>query len=187
MNRIHHWLCRSNRWKRRLENELIPRALRGIDLGDHLLEIGPGPGLTTDILRRRYAQITSLEVDQNLANSLRSRLQNTNVRVVEGDAIAMPFPDASFSGAACFTMLHHVPGIELQDRLFRETYRVLKPGAMFIATDSRPSLTMKLIHIRDTMVLIDPGTIRGRLKRAGFGEIFVEIAMGALHFHARRV
>jgi ubiquinone/menaquinone biosynthesis C-methylase UbiE len=187
VNRIHHWFCRTNRWKRRLENELIPWALRGVELGDHLLEIGPGPGLTTEILRRRFTRVTSIEVDSKLALSLRSRLQGTNVHVVEGDATAMPFPAENFSGAVCFTMLHHVPSVELQDRLFRETYRVLKPRAMFIATDSRPSLTMKLIHLRDTMVLIDPETIKGRLERAGFSEISVEVAMGALRFHACRV
>lgn len=187
MNRIHHWFCRSNSWRRRLENELIPWALGGVELGDHLLEIGPGPGLTTEILHRRFVRITSIEVDKKLAISLRSRLHGTNVHVVEGDATAMPFPAESFSGAVCFTMLHHVPSIELQDQLFREVYRVLKPKAMFVATDSRPSLTMKLIHIGDTMVLIDPDTIKDRLERAGFGEISVELAMGALRFHACRV
>ena len=29
----------------------MPEALRGVELGDDVLEIGPGPGLTTDVLR----------------------------------------------------------------------------------------------------------------------------------------
>jgi ubiquinone/menaquinone biosynthesis C-methylase UbiE len=48
----------------------------------------------------------------------------------------MPFDDESFSGAACFTMLHHVPSPEAQDRLFAEVGRVLRPGAPFAGTDS---------------------------------------------------
>lgn len=186
MNRFHRWFCRTEHWKRRLGGELLPWALRDVNLGDDILEIGPGPGLATDILRRRFAQITSLELDPQLAADLKERLKDTNVRVVEGDGTRMPFPDASFSGAACFTMLHHIPRTELQDQLFREACRVLRPGATFVATDSRPSLTMKLIHIGDTMVLIDPDTIQIRLEKAGFHEVVVELGMGALRFHARR-
>jgi ubiquinone/menaquinone biosynthesis C-methylase UbiE len=165
---------------------LLPWALRDVNLGDDILEIGPGPGLATDILRRQFAQITSLEIDPQLAAALQARLKDTNVCVIEGDGTQMPFPDGSFSGAACFTMLHHVGSTALQDQLFRETCRVLRPGATFVATDSRPSLTMKLIHIRDTMVLIDPETIQTRLENAGFQKVVVELGMGALRFHGRR-
>src|SRR5436309_16080830 len=106
MNRIHHWLCRSNVWRRKLQDDLIPWALRDVDLGERLLELGPGPGLTTDILRQRFASITSIEVDPQLATSLSSRLHGTNVEVVEGSAAAMPFPHGGFSGVVSFTMLH---------------------------------------------------------------------------------
>ena len=34
-----------------------------------------------------------------------------------GDATKLSFPDGRFSGAVCFSMLHHVPSPELQDRL----------------------------------------------------------------------
>jgi hypothetical protein len=33
MNRIHHWICSSNRWKQSLENEVFPRVLDIADLG----------------------------------------------------------------------------------------------------------------------------------------------------------
>lgn len=186
MNRIHDWLCRSNMWRRKLQNDLIPWALRDVDLGERLLELGPGPGLTTDILRRRFSSITSIEVDPELATSLRSRLHGTNVEVVEGSAAAMPFPDESFSGVVSFTMLHHVPSQELQDQLFREAYRVLKPQASFVATDSRNSWSMRLFHIGDTMVLIDQNTIQSRLEQAGFREVVVELTPEVLRFRARR-
>lgn len=168
-----------------MQNDLIPWALRDVDLGERLLELGPGPGLTTDILRRRFSSITSIEVDPELATSLRSRLHGTNVEVVEGSAAAMPFPDESFSGVVSFTMLHHVPSQELQDQLFR-AYRVLKPQASFVATDSRNSWSMRLFHIGDTMVLIDPNTIQSRLEQAGFREVVVELTPEVLRFRARR-
>jgi ubiquinone/menaquinone biosynthesis C-methylase UbiE len=186
VNRIHHWLCGSKAWKRKLKKDLIPWALRDVELGEQVLELGPGPGLTTDILRERFASITSIEVDPQLAASLRSRLHETNVVVVQGSAAAMPFPDESFSGVVSFTMLHHVPSPHLQDQLFQEAYRVLKPQASFVATDSRRSWGMRLLHIRDTMVLIDPDTVQSRLEKAGFHEVFVEVTPEVLRFRARR-
>lgn len=186
MNFIHHWLCSSNMWKHKLQNQVIPWALRDVQLGGRVLELGPGPGLTTDILRQRFASLTSIEIDPQLATSLRSRLQGTNVEVVEGSAADMPFPDQTFSGVVSFTMLHHVPSRELQDQLFREAHRVLKPQASFVATDSRSSWSMRLFHIGDTMVLIDPTTIQSRLQKAGFREVFVELNPESLCFRARR-
>lgn len=136
----------------------------------------------------RCCRVTSIEIDGKLAASLASRTRENaaGLRVVRGDGTALPFGDGYFSAAVCFTMLHHIPSAELQNRLFREVHRVLRPGALFVATDSLPGVTMKLIHIGDTMVLIDPITIKSRLEQAGFSEINVEVAIGALRFQARR-
>jgi ubiquinone/menaquinone biosynthesis C-methylase UbiE len=43
----------------------------------------------------------------------------------------MPFGESEFSGAVSFTMLHHVPSQELQNKVFAEVLRVLKPGGFF--------------------------------------------------------
>ena len=51
MNRCHRFLCRSGIWKRTLERDIFPWVLERAQLGDEVLEIGPGPGLTTDLLR----------------------------------------------------------------------------------------------------------------------------------------
>lgn len=127
MNRYHRWYCRSHRWAKRLQGAILPGVLKGVDLGDNLLEIGPGPGVATDWLRQRAANVTAIEIDARLAESLRKRFHGTNVTVVEGDATCMSFPDGRFSGAVAFTMLHHVP-YAVQDRLFSEAARVLRAG-----------------------------------------------------------
>jgi SAM-dependent methyltransferase len=186
MNRVHHWLCRSESWRKTLHEDVIPWALRDVNLGASVLEIGPGPGLSTDFLRARVNRLTSIEIDPKLAGSLRARMQNTNVEVIEGDATSMPFADGTFSGAVSFTMLHHVPKPELQDRLLRETYRVLKPGALFAGVDSRNSLRMKLLHIGDVLNIVNPDTLGERLERAGFDEVFIEATPRRFRFHARR-
>ena len=184
MNRIHGWLCRSERWRKELEANLIPWVQDGVNLGSNVLEVGPGPGLTTDNLRARVTHLTALEIDSALASSLAARLHSSNVAVIQGDATALPFRDAQFSGAACFTMLHHVPSPVLQDRLLREVLRVLQPGGVLAGVDSLTSPYMRLVHIFDTLVPIDPATFRARLQTAGFDEIMVEANPRRFRFRA---
>ena len=63
---------------------LLPWALDGVDLGNDALEIGPGPGLTTDVLRTKVDKLTCLEIDPKLASKLEARMGDTNVTVVRG-------------------------------------------------------------------------------------------------------
>jgi ribosomal RNA adenine dimethylase len=45
-------------------------SLNELNLGGHVLELGPGPGVTTDLLRQRTARLTAVEIDPRLAASL---------------------------------------------------------------------------------------------------------------------
>jgi SAM-dependent methyltransferase len=83
-------------------------------------------------------------------------------------------------------MLHHVPSAALQDRLLSEVARVLRPGAVFAGVDSLYSRTFRLLHLFDTMVIVDPQTLPRRLKAAGFRDIDTEINPYAFRFRARR-
>jgi SAM-dependent methyltransferase len=186
VNRIHRWLCKSERWKRSLREQIVPWVLNGVDLGSNVLEIGPGPGLTTDLLRRRYERLTAIEVDEQLACSLEERLSGTNVAVVRGDATTMPFEDASFSGAVAFTMLHHVPSVQKQDQLLGEVRRVLRLGAVFAGTDAMRSLPLRLLHIADTYVPIDPTQFAPRLEAAGFRDVRIADDGHRFRFQASR-
>jgi SAM-dependent methyltransferase len=186
MNRIHHWYCQSTIWKRRVESELMPWALGGAILEGPALEIGPGPGITTNYLRTRVRSLTAMEHDRVLAKKLAARFQNSNVLVIEGDATSMPFEAGTFRTVFCFTMLHHVPSAALQDRVLAEALRVLAPGGTFLGTDSRMSLRMKLFHCCDTMMIVDPETFAPRLHRAGFTNENIELSNGAFRFRATR-
>ena len=186
MNRIHHWICSSNPWKRTLANEVFPRVLDGVDLGNDVLEVGPGPGLTTELLRARCERLPCLELDPVFALPLRQRMQDTNVTVVDGDANNMPFGDAEFTAAVSLTMLHHVPTPMLQDQLFREVHRVLQAGGVFIGMDAVDTWTLRLMHWGDTLVPIDPAHLEPRLRRAGFEDVTVETEKRAFRFSARR-
>ena len=98
MNWLHQKVCRSEGWRRRVASELLPWTLRGVELGEDLLEIGPGPGVTTDLLRSLNCRLTVLEIEAAAAAALQERLSGTSVRVVHGDGAAMPFAGGSFSG-----------------------------------------------------------------------------------------
>ena len=185
MNRFHRWYCRTGHWRHAIQDQILPWALRDVDLGDRVLEIGPGPGLTTDVLAGRAPALTAVEIDADLAARLSERFEGTNVTVVNADATALPYADATFTGAVSFTMLHHVPTIDLQDRLLREVRRVLQPGGVFAGSDSRSSLVFRLAHVADTMVLVDPHRFVDRLAAAGFEAPEVQAAKGAFRFHAR--
>jgi SAM-dependent methyltransferase len=186
MNFIHRRLCSSDRWRTTLEKFVMPWTLEGIDLGANVLEVGPGPGLTTDLLHGRVSRLTCVEIDRGFADSLSRRMAGNNVTVLCEDATTMRLPDASFDGAVSFTMLHHVPSAALQDRLLAEVARVLRPGGIFAGTDSRYSLYLRLLHVFDTMVLVDPATLPERLERAGFTDIKVDTNPYAFRFRARR-
>ena len=108
MNYLHRRLCRSERWKQTVEKYALPWTLEDINLGDNVLEVGPGPGVTTDLIRARVARLTCVEIDCAMADSLAQRTAGSNVTVVCEDATAMSLPSASFDSAVSFTMLHHV-------------------------------------------------------------------------------
>ena len=180
------WYCRSDIWRQVLTQGLIPMALDGIDLGSDLLEIGPGPGLSTDFLRQRVRSLTAVEIDPALSESLRHRMVGTKVNVHQGDATQMPFEAGSFSAVVAFTMLHHMPSQALQDRLLTEVHRVLRPNGIFAGTDSKLSLLFRLIHLGDTMVVVNPETFKDRLQAAGFTDISIRENRRAFAFRARR-
>ena len=98
----------------------------------------------------------------------------------------MSLPAASFDGAVSFTMLHHVQSAALQDRLLAEVARVLRPGGIFAGSDSVYSTFLRLLHVFDTMVLVDPGTFPARLEAAGFADVSVDTNPYAFRFRARK-
>ena len=68
----------------------MPWVIGQANLGEDALEVGPGPGLTTELLRSRAGHLTCVEIDTRLAKSLEERMVGTNVTVVVGNATDMP-------------------------------------------------------------------------------------------------
>jgi SAM-dependent methyltransferase len=83
-------------------------------------------------------------------------------------------------------MLHHVPSPALQDRVLSEVARVLRPGGVFAGVDSRYSARFRMLHLFDTMVVVDPETFPSRLQAAGFDGVRVDANDRAFRFRARK-
>jgi SAM-dependent methyltransferase len=177
VNQQHLDILGTDEWRQTLEERVFPFAFGPLGpsaLGGDVLEVGPGPGMTTDLLRARLPRLTSIELDPDLATALRTRLAGSNVEVIEGDGTAMPFDDRHFSGVVMFTMLHHVPTVELQDAMFGEVARVLQPGGLFVASDGVARDELAALHEDDIYNPVDPASLDARLTTAGFREIEID-------------
>lgn len=186
MNLFHRWLCRSSLWRRHIEAVVLPWVLQGFELPQQVLELGPGPGLTTRALLKRGTQVTAVEADPAAASALASRHAARGVQTICGDGAMLPLPNASFGAALCFHMLHHMPSQVQQDQLLREVWRVLQPGGVFAGIDNRNFPGFGLIHWRDTMTPVDPHWFSSRMETAGFADVQVEIRTTVFRFFARR-
>jgi SAM-dependent methyltransferase len=182
MNQEHLTLCSSAEWAEAVQRWIIPWVLEGIELGEDVLEVGPGPGLTTDELRTLAVRLTAVEINPELAGALSARLAGGNVDVICADATAMPLPDGRFSSALCLTMLHHVPTSEQQDALFAEVRRVLRPGGVLAGQDSLATPELRALHHDDTYVPVDPDGLGARLEAAGFTAVTVDTNDYAVRF-----
>jgi ubiquinone/menaquinone biosynthesis C-methylase UbiE len=184
MNSYETWFCGSRLWRWVTRRQLLPWVLQGSELGEHVLELGAGPGAATDELRQRAALVTSLEYDHGLAARLAARMSGTNASVIQGDAATLPFPDNTFSSTIAILMLHHLRSSELQDHAFAEIYRVLRPGGVFLAFEIPDGWLNRVGHIRSTFVPVKPASAFARLTAAGFSKVTVDFRSGGFRIRA---
>ena len=173
MNLCHRLCCSSNRYFKAVEDGLLPWVLGDVDLGDNVLEIGPGYGANIRVLIDKAPRYTAVEIDQAMADRLKGRYGD-RARIIHGDGTDTELPSEEFSSVVCFTMLHHVPTPALQDQLFAEAFRVLRPGGVFAGSDSAASTLFRILHFRDTCNPVNPQTFPERLRAAGFNDVDVD-------------
>jgi SAM-dependent methyltransferase len=175
MNENHARLCPSPEWAAYLHGEVLPAVAAGRDLGAELIEVGPGPGASTDWLRHRVRRLVAVELEPDAAQALAERFARTNVEVVNQDATALTFADNSFDSAGSFTMLHHLPTAALQNQLLAELLRVLRPGGVLIGSDSLASVELHHFHEGDVYNPIEPAVLLTRLQTLGYERITIGV------------
>ena len=186
MNALENWFCSTAFWRRATQQDLLPWMISGASLGDHVLELGSGPGAATEELRRRAPRVISLEYSHGFAANLAARPLAGNGCVLQGDAAALPFASESFSSAIAVLVFHHLRSSEQQQCAFREVFRVLRPGGIFFGVEITDGWLQRAVHWRSTFVAINPTTISDHLAAAGFSQINVDFRPGVFSFRAVR-
>lgn len=176
MNSLENWFCATRLWRRMTEQRWLPFLLQGRDLGEHVLELGAGPGAATEELARRARRVTSLEYSYKFCAKLRSEIFAQSV--VQGDASALPFASDSFTSAIAVLMLHHLRSPELQGAALAEISRVLRPGGLFVALEIDDGWLTRVVHLRSTFVPVSPRRLPAQLNELGFANVDVERRSG---------
>jgi SAM-dependent methyltransferase len=186
MNRFENWFCASALWRYVTRTQLLPWMVAGAELGDHVLELGAGPGAATHELRKLANRVTSLEYDHAFAAGLRGRTGLESAHIIQGDAAGLPFLGNTFSSAIAVLVLHHLRSKEMQDRAFGEVRRVLRPGGVFLAFEILDGWFNRTIHVQSTFVAVDPASVRVRLEAAGFASVSVNYRRGGFRLRTLR-
>jgi ubiquinone/menaquinone biosynthesis C-methylase UbiE len=105
--------------------------------GDHLLDVGCGIGGPARYFARRFGcRVTGIDLTAEfveVARQLTRRLgMEAQVRFEQGDALAMPFGDASFAGAYSMNVSMNIAD---KPALYRELRRVLKAGGWLVLSE----------------------------------------------------
>ncbi len=105
----------------------------GITAADHMLDIGCGLGGASRFAATNYNnRITGIDLTTEYietGNTLCAWVNlDKQITLHQGSALAMPFQDEAFDGGY---MMHVGMNIEDKAQLFKEIYRVLRPGSTF--------------------------------------------------------
>jgi ubiquinone/menaquinone biosynthesis C-methylase UbiE len=165
-----------------------------VEPGHHLLDIGSGIGGPARYLHRRFGcRVTGIDLTAefcDLARHLTGRLGfGEAVRFEHGDALAMPFAEASFEGAYSMNVSMNIAD---KDAFYLEVRRVLKPGAWLmlseIARGPGPELDYPVpwAASAEASFLCTPEETRRGLEAAGFEIVrFRSTEKETLEFGAR--
>lgn len=162
-------------------NDALAVAAR-IGLGSEVVDLCAGLGGPARYLAHRYgADVTGIELTPARvagAAELSGRVGlDQMVRVLEGNVMDLPLPDAGYDAVVSQEALLHVPDL---GRTFAEAHRVLRPGGRFAFTNwvvHRPLSAAERQLLWDGMAAATLAGIeeqRELLRRAGFAIEAVE-------------
>jgi ubiquinone/menaquinone biosynthesis C-methylase UbiE len=190
VNALENWFCATPFWRLVTQHKLLPWVMSDSTLGDHVLEVGSGPGAGNAELRRLASRVTSIEYSYAFAAGLARQQRKSSgadrAAVVQGDASRLPFADQTFSAVVAILMLHHLQSAELQARALAEASRVLRPGGVLLAFEIQDGWFNRAIHRNSTFVPLRPASAPALLTAAGFSRVTVDIRFGGFRLRARK-
>jgi ubiquinone/menaquinone biosynthesis C-methylase UbiE len=122
--------------RRRYMRPVLDRV--GVQAGERVLELGPGPGaFTVDAARRvgPEGQLVAVDIQPTMIAQVERRVREAGLANVEthvASAHALPLDDGSVDLAFLITVLPEIPD---RGRALAELHRVLRPGGVLSITE----------------------------------------------------
>jgi SAM-dependent methyltransferase len=111
-------------------------GLVGVVAGKRVLDAGCGPGLYSEELLFRGAELVALDGSAAMVELARKRL-GSRARVIHADlADPLPFAESEFDLVVCALVIHH---LEDREACLRELFRVLRPGGRLVVSTQHPT------------------------------------------------
>lgn len=147
--------------------------------GMRVLDVGCGTGSLVVELKRTQADVavTGLDPDPLALGRARAKLERAglSVRLDEGFADALPYPEASFERVFSSYMFHHLER-DVKEGMLREVRRVLAPGGALHLVDfggeaHDHGLLARFFHTHDDLKDNFGGAIPDLMRSAGFADV----------------
>jgi ubiquinone/menaquinone biosynthesis C-methylase UbiE len=159
--------------KKPKDREILQRFSQEIGDRRPVWDLGCGPGQTTKYLKDLGIEISGLDLSEGILREARTTYPEIHFR--QGNILHLGFEDDSIAGVVAFYAIVHFT--EEQVRMaFREIFRVLQPGGIFLCTYHIGDKTIHLEEFLGKKVDIDfmlfpTDFILSCVKSSGFEKI----------------
>ena len=123
-------------------------SLLGDLKGKKVLDVGCGTGRILGELKLFGAKITACDISSEMLAIAKRKYPE--IEAVEADIEEMPFEDDTFDVVVATFVIVHLGDLELA---FREVYRVLKEGGIFVLTNINQRKAPKLVTSDGSLVI----------------------------------
>lgn len=152
-----------------------------------VLDIGCGGGLACELLSKREANVSGIDLSLNSIKAAQEHAKKSNLQIDYQCGVAenLPYEASTFDVVVCFDVLEHVDDWE---RVIGEIYRVLNKNGMFLFDTINKTFKSKFIMIwlledilkqiprglHDWNKFIQPQELIAVMERNGFAEVVIK-------------